>query len=111
MTSAKLPAVGNRIDLHPQHPFSSGNCTGSNVQISLHTNTCGRKWQGTTILFAALSILRWIFHFTPTSCSRTNAVEGFFWMLARRRLRRGVRDSVEQVETSILDFIELYNGK
>ena len=28
---------------------------------------------------------RWTFHFTPTSCSWLNAVEGFFAKLTRRR--------------------------
>ena len=33
---------------------------------------------------------RWIFHFTPTSCSWLNAVETVFAKLAKRRLKRGV---------------------
>ena len=33
---------------------------------------------------------RWTFHFTPTSGSWLNAVEGFFATLTRRRLKRGV---------------------
>ena len=33
---------------------------------------------------------RFVFHFTPTSCSWLNAVEGFFAKLSRRRLKRGV---------------------
>ena len=32
---------------------------------------------------------RWVFHFTPTSASWLNAVEGFFAKLAKRRLKRG----------------------
>ena len=40
-----------------------------------------------------------------------NAVEGFFGKLAGRRLRRGVHDSVEDLERSILDFIDLHNEK
>ena len=32
---------------------------------------------------------RWIFHFTPTSCSWLNAVETFFAKLSKRRLKRG----------------------
>ena len=51
------------------------------------------------------------FHFTPVSCSWMNAVEGFFGKLASRRLRRGAHDSVEQLEKSIMEFIELHNGK
>ena len=54
---------------------------------------------------------RWTFHFTPTSCSWMNAVEGFFGKLARRRLRRGVYDSIEDLERSIQDFIDLQNEK
>ena len=34
---------------------------------------------------------RFTFHFTPTSCSWLNAVEGFFTKLTKRRLKRGVR--------------------
>ena len=33
---------------------------------------------------------RWVFHFTPTSASWLNAVEGFFAKLTKRRLQRGV---------------------
>ena len=33
---------------------------------------------------------RWTFHFTPTSASWLNAVEGFFAKLTKRRLKRGV---------------------
>lgn len=32
---------------------------------------------------------RWTFHFTPTSASWLNAVEGFFAKLTKRRLKRG----------------------
>ena len=32
---------------------------------------------------------RWTFHFTPTSCSWLNAVEGFFSRLTRQSLKRG----------------------
>jgi transposase len=32
---------------------------------------------------------RFVFHFTPKSCSWLNAVEGFFSKLMRRRLKRG----------------------
>jgi transposase len=33
---------------------------------------------------------RWTFHFTPTSASWLNAIEGFFAKLTKRRLKRGV---------------------
>ena len=54
---------------------------------------------------------RWEFQSAPTSCSWPDAVEGFFGKLARRRLRRGVRDSIKQPEKATLDFIDLHNGK
>ena len=54
---------------------------------------------------------RWTFHFTPTSRSWTDAVEGFFGKLARRRPRLGVYDSLDDLEVAILDFIELHNEK
>ena len=54
---------------------------------------------------------RWTLHFTPTSCSWTDAVEGFFGKLANRRLRRGVHDSLEDLKAAVDGFIELHNGK
>jgi hypothetical protein len=35
-------------------------------------------------------LARWTFHFTPTSASWLNALEGFFVKLAKRRLKRNV---------------------
>jgi transposase len=52
---------------------------------------------------------RWIFHFTPTSCSWLNAVEGFFAKLSRRRLKRGVFHSVVALQQAINRFIEHHN--
>src|SRR3984957_20414564 len=37
---------------------------------------------------------RFVFHFTPTSASWLNAVEGFFAALTKRRLKRGVFHSI-----------------
>ena len=37
---------------------------------------------------------RFVFHFTPTSCSWLNAVETFFAKLSKRRLKRGVFHSI-----------------
>lgn len=52
---------------------------------------------------------RWTFHFTPTSASWLNAVEGFFAKLTRRRLKRGVFRSVVDLQTAINRFIEENN--
>jgi len=48
---------------------------------------------------------RWTFHFTPTSCSWLNAVEGFFAKLTRRRLKRGVFGSVVELQAAINRFL------
>jgi hypothetical protein len=52
---------------------------------------------------------RWTFHFTPTSASWLNAVEGFFAKLTKRRLKRGVFRSVVELQTAINRFIEENN--
>src|SRR6266853_595194 len=48
---------------------------------------------------------RFVFHFTPTSCSWLNAVEGFFAKLSRRRLKRGVFHSVVDLQAAINRFV------
>jgi hypothetical protein len=52
---------------------------------------------------------RWVFHFTPTSASWLNAVEGFFAKLSQRRLRRGVFGSLAEVQAAIKRFIAQTN--
>src|SRR5215213_349225 len=52
---------------------------------------------------------RFTFHFTPTSCSWLNAVEGFFAKLAKRRLRRGVFHSVIDLQAAINGFLAEHN--
>ena len=54
---------------------------------------------------------RWTFHFTPTSCSWLNAVEGFFAKLTRRRLKRGVFRSLVDLQQAINSFIEAHNER
>ena len=49
------------------------------------------------------------FHFTPTSSSWLNAVEGWFSQLERRALYRGVFTSVGELITEIERFIEVHN--
>ena len=53
---------------------------------------------------------RWTFHFTPTSSSWLNAVEGFFAKLTRRRLKHGVFHSVVDLQAAINRFIREYNA-
>ena len=48
---------------------------------------------------------RWTFHFTPTSASWLNAVEGFFAKLTRQHLKRGVFHSVVDLQLAINRFV------
>jgi transposase len=52
---------------------------------------------------------RWHLHFTPTSSSWLNLVEGWFSLLTKRRLRRGVFSSVDQLIEAIETWAEHWN--
>lgn len=52
---------------------------------------------------------RWTFHFTPTSSSWLNAVEGFFAKLFKRRLQRGVFCSLVDLQAAINRFVAEHN--
>jgi hypothetical protein len=52
---------------------------------------------------------RFHFHFTPTSASWLNAVEGFFAKLTRRRLKRGVFNGIADLQTAINRFLRETN--
>ena len=52
---------------------------------------------------------RWSFHFTPTSASWLNAVEGFFAILTKRRLKRRVFKGVVDLQAAINRFVADHN--
>ena len=52
---------------------------------------------------------RFTFHFTPTSSSWLNAVEGFFAKLSKRRLKRGVFHSLVDLQAAINRFLAEHN--
>jgi transposase len=52
---------------------------------------------------------RWVFHFTPTSCSWPNAVETFFATLTRRRLQRGAFRSPVDLQAAINRYLGEHN--
>jgi transposase len=54
---------------------------------------------------------RFTFHFTPTSCSWLNAVEGFFAKLTRQRLKRGVFHSVVDLQATINRYVAETNTR
>ena len=53
---------------------------------------------------------RWTFHFTPTSASWLNAVEGFFATLTKRRLRRGSFASLVDLQAAINRYLDQHNA-
>ena len=52
---------------------------------------------------------RFTFHFTPTSASWLNAVEGFFAVLTKRRLKRGVFKGVVDLQAAINRYLVEHN--
>ena len=54
---------------------------------------------------------RWSFHFTPTSASWLNAVEGFFAKLTKQRLKRGVFHSLVSLQVAIKRYLAEANAK
>ena len=52
---------------------------------------------------------RYHLHFTPTSASWLNMVEGWFALLTRRQLRRGAFRSTQALEAAIRRYIEISN--
>ena len=53
---------------------------------------------------------RFILHFTPTSASWLNAVEGWFFQQVRRVIYRGVFTSVRELRDEIQRFIKTHNA-
>ncbi len=54
---------------------------------------------------------RWTFHFTPTSGSWLNAVENFFSVLTRKRIRRGSFHSIVDLQAAIKRYLAEHNAK
>jgi hypothetical protein len=54
---------------------------------------------------------RWHLHFTSTSASWLNLVEGWFALLTRRRLQRGVFTSTADLEVAIQAYIDQTNAE
>ncbi len=54
---------------------------------------------------------RWTFHFTPTSGSWLNAVENFFSVLTRKRIRRGSFHSLVDLQAAIKRYLTEHNAK
>jgi len=53
---------------------------------------------------------RFHLHFTPTSGSWLNMVERFFAEITRKRIRRGIFKSVDELKQAIMDYLDNHNG-
>ena len=80
--------------------------TGKDLHIILD-NHSAHKTQEIRDWLAARPCIH--FHFTPTSASWLNAVEGWFAQLERRALYRGAFTSVPELKAALMDFIEVHN--
>jgi transposase len=49
-------------------------------------------------------------HFTPTSASWLNMVERFFAEITRNRIRRGAFNSVAELQSAIVEYLENHNA-
>src|ERR1700728_2204117 len=54
---------------------------------------------------------RFHLHFTPTSGSWLNTVERFFAEITRKRIRRGVFKSVDELKRAIMDYLDKHNDQ
>lgn len=54
---------------------------------------------------------RWHLHFTPTSASWLNMVQGWFALLTRRQLKRGVFRSTDELQAAIHAYIDQTNAE
>ena len=54
---------------------------------------------------------RFHLHFTPTSGSWLNMAERFFAEITRKRIRRGVFKSVDELKQAIMDYLDKHNDQ
>ena len=95
--------IRSSIRRSPSAPFPPARpSTQSSTTMPAHKHPAVRQWLARHP--------RWIFHFTPTSASWLNAVEGFFATLTKRRLKRGVFRSVVDLQAAINRFLEGHNA-
>ena len=71
--------------------------------LSAHKAEPVRKW------LAHPKRSRWHLHFTPTSSSWLNLVEGWFKQLTERRLKKGTFSSIDQLQEAIELWAQHWN--
>jgi len=80
----------------------------ANKQVHVVLNNCGTRKHPKVVEWLGRH-KRFTFHFTPTSSSWINAVEGFFAKLTNRRLKRGVFHSIVALQAAINRFVKEAN--
>jgi len=99
-TGADVLAFFDYIDLHVPR--------GLDVHVVLD-NLSAHKAPEVTKWLAHPRRKRWHLHFTPTSSSWLNLVEGWFRLLTERRLRRGTFNSVADLTEAVGLWAEHWN--
>ena len=99
-TGRDVLAFFKLIDLHVAR--------GLEVHVVLD-NLSAHKAPEVTKWLAHPKRARWHLHFTPTSSSWLNLIEGWFRLLTERRLRRGVFNSVDMLIDAIDMWVEHWN--
>jgi len=79
-----------------------------NLHIILDTSSTQKTTEAKKLMESSP---RFIFHFTPTSASWLNAVEGWFSQLERRAIYRGFFTSVKELRNEIHRFIKVHNAE
>ena len=69
---------------------------------AIHKTPAGKRW--------LTRHSRFHLHFTPTSGSWLNMVERFFAEITRKRIRRGVFKSVDELKQAIMDYLDNHNS-
>jgi transposase len=97
--STKKPASkrsADRAEDRGAGPYGKSDPRHRRIMRPTNIQRCANGWRG---------ISAGTFHFTPTSASWLNAVEGFFAKLTRQRLKRGVFRSVIDLQVAINRFV------
>jgi len=71
---------------------------------------CGRC-HGRAAVFHVGGFGVFVFHFTPTSASWLNAIEGFLAKLTKKRLKHGVFRSLRELKGAVHRFLDHTNAK
>jgi hypothetical protein len=71
---------------------------------------CRRAGTLGLVVLAHVVAPRECLHFTPTSGSWLNMVERFFAEITRKRIRRGVFKSVDELQQAIMDYLDNHNS-